>query len=506
MGHNDRSGQHTGLNVADLGFGCEPCEGGITRPIIKLVGLDFGTTTSSALIVEACTRSDSHGGRREIHELGEPYRSDIVFTPFVGDRIDEPRIAAMIDTWLAAAGARPDEIAGGGAIITGLCARRANAAGLTALIRERIGDAVIATADDPGLESFLAFMGGAAAVSRAHPGVPLLNLDIGGGTTNLALGVDGEVLHVGSLFVGARHVEVEPGTYRVTTLSDHAHRLFAALGISTRPGDTLSPAELAAVLEFQVGLLEAAVGGHGDRFESSDLARAHVDLPFHCPQTTSPPWLTITGGVGVLVHALRAGHPPPPTTVYGDLGVDLAARILASPVLSARLLVPEGGGRATAYGLLRSLTRLSGSTLYLPRPELLPLADLPIFGRLTAASTPAQITATLALIRRSARGGCVVVALEHPTAAIVKAVAGRIGQAIRELNFPASLPLVLLVRDNVGKALGGYVTDWGRLPVTLIVLDEVDPRGARFVQIGRLHDQVVPVSFHGMGLHDGDER
>ncbi len=476
---------------------------GATTPI-KLVGLDFGTTTSSALIVEARYGSDPLSRRSEIRELGEPYRSDIVFTPFIGDRIDEARVSSLLDGWLEAASARPEEIAGGGAIITGLCARRANSADLARLIRARIGDAVIATADDPCLESFLAFMGSAAALSRARPAEPILNLDIGGGTTNLALGRGGEVLHAGCLFVGARHVEVEPGSYRVKALSEQAQRLFAALGIAARPGSSLAPEEVAAVLDFQIELLEAAVTGCEAPFQS-ELGRAHVDVPFRLPPAMASPSLTFSGGVGELLYALRKGHPPPETTSFGDLGIDLAARILVSPVLSARLLVPESTGRATSYGLLRHLTRLSGSTLYLPRPDLLPLTDLPVFGRISSTSTDEEIHASLALVRRCTRGGCLAVSLAGRGLAPVKELAGRLGQALRALDFPPSLPLVLLVPDNVGKALGGYVTGWGRLPVTLIVLDEVSPRGARFVQIGRMEEQVVPVSFHGMGRGDEAE-
>ncbi|MBA3548161.1 MAG: ethanolamine ammonia-lyase reactivating factor EutA [Nannocystis sp.] len=471
---------------------------GATRPV-KLIALDFGTTTSKALIVAARYHSDGLGGRSEIRELGEPYRSDIVFTPFLGERIDEARICALLDGWLAAASAAPEDIVGGGAIITGLCARRANAADLAALIRARIGGAVIATADDPGLESFLAFMGGAAALSRARPGVPILNLDIGGGTTNLALGIDGEVLQVGCLFVGARHVEVVPGSYRVAALSQHALRLFAALGITARPGDMLTPEQVAAVLEFQALLLEAAVSGREAPFQT-ELGRAHVDLPLQLPGRLGPLWLTFSGGVGELLYARLQGHAAPATTAFGDLGIDLAARILASPLLCARLLVPAGGGRATAYGLLRNLTRLSGATIYLPRPELLPLDNLPIFGRISSTSSDEQIHASLGLVRRSARGGCLAVSLAGPAA--VKTLGRRLGEALRIRQFPDSLPLVLLVPDNVGKALGAYVSDWGRLPVTVIVLDEVDPRGARFVQIGRLVEQVVPVSFYGMGPAD----
>ncbi len=468
---------------------------------MKLIGLDFGTTTSSALLVEARYLRDPLSGRSEIRELGEPYRSDIVFTPFLGERIDEARVAALLDGWLEAASARPEEIAGGGAIITGLCARRTNADNLAALIRARIGGAVIATADDPCLESFLAFMGGAAALSRARPQEPILNLDIGGGTTNLALGRGGEVLHAGCLFVGARHVEVEPGSYRIKALSEHAQRLFAALGIAARPGSLLAPEEVSAVLDFQIELLEAAVTGRQAPFQS-EPGKAHVDVPFRLPPAMAPPSLTYSGGVGELLYARLRGQPPPPLTAFGDLGIDLAARILASPLLTARLLVPESTGRATSYGLLRHLTRLSGSTLYLPRPGLLPLADLPIFGRISSASTDEEIHASLDLVRRSSRGGCLAVSLAGRGLVAVKELAGRLGQALRALDFPTFLPLVLLVPDNVGKALGGYVTGWGRLPVTLIVLDEVSPRGARFVQIGRMEEQVVPVSFYGMGRGD----
>ena len=80
------------------------------------------------------------------------------------------------------------KVFGGGALLTGLTARRDNAATVVRLIRRRLGDTLVAAADDPCLESWLAFMGSAAGLSREHPGRPALILDIGGGTTNLALG------------------------------------------------------------------------------------------------------------------------------------------------------------------------------------------------------------------------------------------------------------------------------------------------------------------------------
>jgi ethanolamine utilization protein EutA len=465
---------------------------------VKLIGLDFGTTTTSAVIARATLARNTLSGRTELRDVRELYRSEILFTPFDGDLLDEAQIAVHLDAWLLAADARPDEIFGGGAIVTGLAARRANAQSLTRLVRSRLHNAVIATADDPGLESWLAFMGSAAALSRARPEIPLLNLDIGGGTTNLALGLAGEVCCTGALFVGARHVQVEPGSTRIVRLSDQARDLLAHLGIGKSPGDTLDPAEIAAVVDFQTSLLEAAVTDQAEAFQTP-LGRLHLQAALRLPPDLPPLWLSFSGGVGELYYALRRGEPPLPTTYYGDLGIELAQRMLESTLLSSRVLVPEGVGRATSYGLLLHSTTISGSTLHLPRPEALPLVDLPILARLSSSATSAEVDAAVALARRSVVGAGLVVTFTALDATTLRATGRELARALRSSGFPPDQPLVLLVRENVAKALGGYVTEWGKLPLHLVVVDEitVDP-GAHFVQIGALRDQVVPVSFHGM--------
>jgi ethanolamine utilization protein EutA len=55
-----------------------------------------------------------------------------------------------------------------------------------------------------------------------------------------------------------------------------------------------------------------------------------------------------------------------------------------------------------------------------------------------------------------------------------------------------------LVRENIGKVLGHYVTEWGALPLNLVVIDEVAVRDAQYARVGRPHSQVVPVSFYGL--------
>jgi len=466
---------------------------------VRLVGLDFGTTTSSCIVATAELLHNAVSGRRELTGIREAYRSELVFTPFAEHGLDESRLQQYLDAWLAGGDVRGEEIFGGGALLTGLAAQQKNSAILVELIRSRLGDALIAAAGDPCLEAWLAFQASAASLSRSHPERWIVNLDIGGGTTNIALGKDGEVLRTGSLFVGARHVQFVPGTYQILKLSDFARSLFDHLGISRGSGDCLDAPQVAAILDFYMDLLESAVAGDEPAFEQP-RARLHQQVPYDPPSEVRNAIVTLSGGVGELVYGSREAERLPSTTFFGDLGIDLAKRLLASTRWKTHFetFVPACAGRATVYGLLLHTTQVSGSTLFLPDPTILPLRNLPIFGRVTPNSTEAQICDILQLVRRSPSGGCVQVVPAGRDASAVATLGERIAAALRTVGFPGAHPLVLLVRDNIAKALGHYVSQWGSIPVNLVVLDEIEIRDARFVQIGSVHDQVVPVSFYGM--------
>jgi ethanolamine utilization protein EutA len=472
---------------------------------VTLVGLDFGTTTSSAVVARARVAESAPGGRVELGDIEERWRSPVILTPYGQDgSIDPDRAFALFDEWLALAGVRPGEILGGGALITGLAARGEGAKRLADRIRDRIGRALIASAEDPCLESWMAFMGCAGDLSREHPQTPMVNLDIGGGTTNVAFGLGGEVLRTGCLLVGARHVELLPGTYQIVSLSPEARELFSCLGISKRRGDTLDTAEVDRIVHIWARLIEAFVSGDAEPFQGdpakSTYARRTVQAPLDVPRLPSRPVVLFSGGVGELIYAAARGEALPHPTHYGDLGVDLARRILHSPRLSADVTkyTPAGGGRALVYGLLRYSTVVSGATLFLPRPELLPLRDLPILASISPASSHADIAAAIDLSRRSGRGGAIEVTLESAGLSGVRSMGRRIGAALDAAHFPDDLPLVILVPQNVGKALGGYITGFGERPRAVVVLDELRRPRARFVHLGDLRDQVVPVSFYGM--------
>ncbi len=467
---------------------------------VKLVGLDFGSTTTSMMIAEAGLRSNCATGRMAFSDTEIVFKPPAVFTPFDGDCLNLAAIETLLNQWLADARLERTSIFSGGAIVTGLAARRSNVAGLRGLISAAIGDAILATADDPRLESWLAFMGSAAALSRHCGGREVLNLDIGGGTTNPALGADGHVTATGSAYIGARHIRVRPGSYEIEDLSVMAEAMLDQLGIVARQGQALTAADVERFVALQVQALEALVTGETSFFKSA-LGRRLEQAPFHLPVPTDP-IVTFSGGVGELIYSAVAGAPLPPQTFFGDLGIDLARAILNSPRLSRDLAahVPETQGRATVQGMTLNSTEISGTTLFLPSAHQLPLSDLPVVTALPLSAGQAQIRRALQLAEAASGGACILVESSEaaPGVAPVKAFGEALKAALAAGKPDLARPLVLLATANVAKAIGNYATDWKQSGQNLIVIDEIVQRDAQFVTIGKPRHCVVPVSFYGM--------
>src|SRR5579863_2920415 len=422
---------------------------------LLLAGLDVGTTTTSLMVARASLVRNCVTGRNELGNVVPVFRAEPVFTRYRGGRLDIESVAGQLDRWFAAAGLEFSDITGGGALITGLAAQSSNAPQLTQLVKDRFQNAVVARADDPCLESWLAFMGNTLELSRAEPARGFLNLDIGGGTTNIAWGIAGEVLRCGCYYVGARHIEVEPGTYRLKSLSTYGDALLSDIGIDGKPGVELTLSTIDKVLAFYVGLLESVVTGRPFT-ENSRLAPLHCQVAFVLPQQPAnavggaDPVITLSGGVGELAYRHARGEPLPGTTAFGDSGIDLAVKICQSPILGKNLRthVPMGLGRATVQGLTIHSTDISGSTLYLPHPEILPLTDLPVLGTIGPATNDEDFVALIDLAARSTRGACLRVQFETENAATVKGFGQRLSAVLDRRAIPRAQPLVLLATGN----------------------------------------------------------
>jgi ethanolamine utilization protein EutA len=480
---------------------------------VKMIGLDFGSTTSSAMVAVAGVGLNSITGRMAFGDPQIIYRSDSVFTPFEGEMIDELRLKAYLETWLDESEVKSDDLFSGGVIITGLAARQSNADAIARLVGERVGEAIIATADDPNLESWLAFMGCSSTLSRHHSELSIINLDIGGGTTNPALGKAGQVNETGCFYVGARHFQFEPGSYLLKHVSYYGQKLMDHFSIPKRRGDVLDPLEIDMILDFYIAALEAMVTGDL-LFFKVPIAKLHQQTPFDMNPKRAETAITFSGGVGELIYQCAQGKNLPGTTYYGDLGIDLALRIVDSPILSSHIKIirPENMGRATVYGLALHNTEISGSTMFLPNPDVLPLGDIPIVARLRINGDLDEVVQVFSIAKKSPKGACIQI-ISNPitknekqilnapvceTFARIKGLGINLAEGLKRVSFSLDRPLIILAPDNYGKALGNYATNWRQSSANLIVIDEIPDRNAHFVNIGRLHRNIVPVSFYGV--------
>src|SRR2546430_8915267 len=105
-------------------------------------------------------------------------------------RMDERGVGEIVARAYQAAGIHPDNIDTGAVILTGEALRRENAKAIADVIAEMGGEFVCATAGHH-MESLLAAYGSGAAKLSHDLARPVLNVDIGGGATKVALGGGG---------------------------------------------------------------------------------------------------------------------------------------------------------------------------------------------------------------------------------------------------------------------------------------------------------------------------
>src|SRR5256712_3824023 len=204
------------------------------------VGVDIGSSTPhlvfSRLVLE---RLDN---RYVVSERKVIYESEVFLTPYAGDAsIDAAALGRFIDTQYELAGVDPDAIDTGALILTGVAVRRGNARAIGELFAAQAGKFVSVSAGD-ALEATLAAFGSGAAARSIRQSARVMNIDVGGGTTKIAVCEAGEVVEMTAVDVGPRIVAFD--VHRRVTRIEEASRRFAAevgllLEIGGKPDATL---------------------------------------------------------------------------------------------------------------------------------------------------------------------------------------------------------------------------------------------------------------------------
>src|SRR5580693_8817134 len=202
------------------------------------VGVDIGSSTShlvfSRIVLE---RLDS---RYVVTQRETFYQSDILLTPYASeDEIDADALGAFFEKQYENAMVDPDEIDAGALILTGVAVRRSNARKIGELFARQAGKLVAVSAGD-SLETVMAAYGSGAVARSIRDGAPVMNVDVGGGTSKIAVCADGVVIAITAVDVGARLVCTDAAG-RITRLEEAGRRFGADLGLELKIGAMLVP-------------------------------------------------------------------------------------------------------------------------------------------------------------------------------------------------------------------------------------------------------------------------
>src|ERR1700681_1560018 len=224
------------------------------------VGVDIGSSGTQVIFSRIHLRrlGEELTSRYYVVSRETLFQSPVALTPYASEeRIDEAKLGAIIDDAYAAARIGPDEIDTGVVILTGEALRRDNAQAIAALIAEKGGDFVCATAGHH-MESMLAAYGSGAARVSSDTHQRILNIDIGGGTTKLGLVENGKVTTTAAVHVGGRlQVTDEQGT--IVRLDPAGRHHAKRAGFSWSRGDRASGADMDKVADRMADTLVAAI-------------------------------------------------------------------------------------------------------------------------------------------------------------------------------------------------------------------------------------------------------
>src|SRR5712691_8423955 len=208
--------------------------------VVLSVGVDIGSSTShlvfSRIVLE---RLDS---RYVVTTRETFYQSDILLTPYSTEReetIDAAALGAFIERQYQDAKVDPDEIDTGALILTGVAVRRRNARKIGELFARQAGKMVAVSAGD-NLETVMAAYGSGAVARSIRDKATVMNVDIGGGTSKIAVCADGKVVDVTAVDVGARLVCLDDAG-RIVRVEEAGRRFGAELGIKLDLGSHLAP-------------------------------------------------------------------------------------------------------------------------------------------------------------------------------------------------------------------------------------------------------------------------
>ncbi len=467
------------------------------------IGLDIGSSSTQVMFTRLEMRGpgEHRALRRQARSRETLYMSPVAVTPFRDDgTIDEARLRGVIGAAFRAAGLTPDDIETGAVILTGEAAKQRNAAAIARLVAEDVGELVCAIAGDR-MEAMLAARGsGAVEASRLGGGRRILNIDIGGATTKLALIDDGRVTATTALSIGGRLVVVDRED-RIARCDAAGAAHAARAGLVFERGAAAPPEALTRVADAMADALLAALAPGAP---PAEIAPLFILGPL--PDLGRLDGVMFSGGVAEYVYGRE-------TRDFRDLGRRLGRALreridegaLAWPLLPAGECI-----RATVFGAAEHSVQLSGQTIHVSsHAALLPRRDLPVLappfdfgGAIDAEALARAIAEHRRLFGLASPDVPFALAFRWrgpPDHARLRAFADGIASGMSDV-IARGAPLFIMLEGDAALGLGHLLREEAGVASEALVVDGLVLRDFDYVDIGRLRlpSNTVPVTIKSL--------
>ena len=453
------------------------------------VGVDVGTTTTQLIVSELAVENRASAFAvpdMEITGRKILYKSPVHFTPLLdASHVDGSAIRALVMEEYRQAGIAPKQVDTGAVIITGETSRKENAAAVLQAISDLAGDFVVATAG-PDLESILAAKGAGAVAYSGQTGKTVLHMDIGGGTSNLALIEDGAVTRTGCLNVGGRLIKFDENGY-VSYVSPVLQGL-----CPLKPGDRAQEQEVRTVAQLLTRALEMAAGLRPPELLLQQLTTDETDRPWQIPEM--PVCISFSGGVA---DCIEKDCPP---RSFGDMGPVLGRAIRESALCRGEYMLGQETIRATVIGAGCHSAQLSGSTVF-HRDFQLPVKNLPVAIFTQSQQNSHDLPALIRSRLQQYDDQMVVLAMPGLASPSYEQL-GRLADAIAA---GAKDSVCICLEADMAKALGHLLCLRLGQTVPILCIDRLRLQEGSFLDIGAPVGPALPVVIKTLVLQQAGE-
>ncbi|MHA1116322.1 MAG: ethanolamine ammonia-lyase reactivating factor EutA [Candidatus Heimdallarchaeaceae archaeon] len=460
------------------------------------VGIDVGSSTSHLVFSRLSYQRERnflnmtnrfHLTNREII-----YEGKIIDTPLL-DRftIDIEKLISFFQSEYKRAGIKKEMVNSGAVIITGETAKKKNAEEIVQRLSSESGKFVSATAG-PNFESYLAAMG-SGIVSRSEiDQKTYMNVDVGGGTSNLAIASCGDVLSTACINIGGRLLGVDKN-YKITRIDEPTEFIMQQLGLSYQVGDTISEGDIQKIVKtYAEVLIEVLLGPAKSTIAKKLMMTEDLDY------SVKIDGFSFSGGVAEYIYGKE-------TIEYDDIGKRLAKEI--KKLIKEKdipLIEPENTIRATVIGAGSFSLTVSGSTCYVDRNLNLPIKNIPVI-KVNLNKKEFSIEKTKKAIHQAylkfdMKEGEDIVALffdepiyrsEYYIKSFAKALETSFANSISNNKL-----IILIFKEDIGGTVGLTLKRETSLQNNFMCLDEIELEEGDWIDIGEplYSGQVYPVT------------